>query len=83
MSGGAVDEGIEREAVPPVSEEIHMPGPSILPVLLAAGITLALIGITLSIILVVLGLAIAIPVTVIWIRTTISDIGELPPTHHH
>ena len=31
--------------VPPVGEEIHLPGPSILPVLTAVGITLTLIGI--------------------------------------
>ena len=83
MSPDAVKEHAERELVAPAGEEIHMPGPSILPILLAAGITLALIGITLSIFLVIIGLAIAIPVTVIWIRSTISDIGELPPTHHH
>jgi len=69
------------EEVPPVGEEIHMPGPSILPILLAAGITLALIGITLSIFLVIIGVAIAIPVIVIWIRSTMSDIAELPPHH--
>ena len=83
MSADEVEVQAGREAAPPAGEEIHMPGPSILPILLAAGITLALIGITLSIVLVILGLAIAIPVTVIWIRSTISDIGELPPTHHH
>jgi hypothetical protein len=71
----------QQDGVPPAGEQIHMPGPSILPILLAAGITLALIGITISIILVILGLAIAIPVTVIWIRSTISEIGELPPEH--
>jgi hypothetical protein len=71
------------EAPPPVGEEIHLPGPSILPLLLAAGITLALVGVTVSIILVVLGLAITIPAIVLWIRTTRADIAELPPSHHH
>lgn len=82
MSAAESEEHREREAAP-AGEEIHMPGPSILPILLAAGITLSLIGITISIILVILGLAIVIPVVVIWIRSTISGIGELPPTHHH
>jgi hypothetical protein len=82
VSAAESEEHVEGEAGP-VGEEIHMPGPSILPILLAAGIALALIGITISIILVILGLAIAIPVIVVWIRSTISDIGELPPTHHH
>jgi hypothetical protein len=71
------------EPVPAVGEEIHLPGPSLLPLILAVGITCALIGVTISIILVVLGLAIAIPAVVLWIRGTIADIAELPPSHHH
>jgi hypothetical protein len=71
------------EPVPAVGEEIHLPGPSLLPLILAVGITLALIGVTISIILVVFGLAIAIPTIVLWIRSTITDIAELPPSHHH
>ena len=38
---------IETEA-PPVGEEVHMPEPSILPIVNAVGVTLALVGITLS-----------------------------------
>lgn len=71
------------ESPPPVGEEIHLPGPSILPLLLAVGITCALVGVTVSIILVVIGLAITIPSIVLWIRTTVADIAELPPSHHH
>ena len=41
--------------IPPTGEEIHLPGPTILPLLTAAGITLAVIGITLSKILLVGG----------------------------
>jgi hypothetical protein len=41
--------------VPPVGEEIHLPGPSILPVLTAVGITLTLVGITTFIELTVIG----------------------------
>ncbi len=69
--------------VPPVGEEIHLPGPSILPLLLAVGITLALIGVTISKILVIGGLVITIPTIVVWVRTTRADIAELPPSHHH
>ena len=32
--------------IPPSGEEIHLPGPSVLPILSALGITLALVGIT-------------------------------------
>jgi hypothetical protein len=71
--------GGPSEPVPPVGEEIHLPGPSILPLLLAVGITLRAVGVTVSIALVVIGLAITIPSIVLWIRTTRADIAELPP----
>jgi hypothetical protein len=84
VTSGVVDDGpVGEEPAPPVGEEIHLPGPSILPIVLAAGITLALIGVTISIVLVIIGLAITIPTIVIWIRTTRADIAELPPSHHH
>ena len=38
---------IEQQA-PPVGEEIHLPGPSVLPLLCAVGITLAVIGTTIN-----------------------------------
>ena len=41
--------------VPPVGEEIHLPGPSVLPVLTAVGITLLLVGVTTFIELTVVG----------------------------
>jgi hypothetical protein len=68
--------------LPPLGEEIHLPGPSLLPLLLAVGITLSLIGVTLSLALTAIGLAITIPVTIRWIRSTRADIEELPPSHH-
>jgi hypothetical protein len=71
------------EPVPPVGEEIHLPGPSLLPLILAAGITCALVGVTVSIYLVVIGVVITIPTIVVWIRGTLTGIAELPPSHHH
>ena len=47
--------GVETEA-PPVGEEVHMPEPSILPIVNAVGVTLALVGITLSIAITIIGL---------------------------
>jgi len=70
------------EAVPPIGEEIHLPGPSILPLLLAIGITLTLLGVTLGIELTVIGIALMIPVLWRWVRSTNADIAELPPEHH-
>ena len=69
------------EKVPPTGEQLHMPRPSWLPVLLAVGLTLALIGVTISIVLTIVGLLITLPVLVRWIRSTREDMGELPPGH--
>jgi O-antigen ligase len=71
-----------EEAPPPAGEEIHMPGPSVLPLLLAVGITVALVGVTISPIFIVAGLALAIPVLVRWIREARAELHELPPGPH-
>ena len=71
---------LEREA-PPVGEEIHLPGPTIQPVLLTVGITLALVGLTFSPILLWAGVALALVVTVRWIRDVVHDIDQLPLEH--
>jgi hypothetical protein len=70
------------EALPPTGEEIHLPGPSILPLLTAIGITLTLVGVTLNHALTVIGLLITIPVLWRWVRSSNADIDELPLEHH-
>jgi hypothetical protein len=65
--------------IPPTGEQIHVSAPSWLPVLVAVGLTLALIGVTLSLVLTVIGLVLAIPLIVIWIRSARTDIENLPP----
>ena len=64
--------------IPPVGEEIHLPGPSILPVLTAVGITLALVGVTTFIELTVIGVLITLYCIVRWIADTRREIDELP-----
>jgi hypothetical protein len=64
--------------LPPVGEEIHLPGGSIQPLLLTIGITLALVGVTTSIVLVVAGGALCLWVVYRWIADTRRDIAELP-----
>jgi hypothetical protein len=64
--------------VPPVGEEIHLPEPTILPVLTAVGITLVLIGITTMIVLTVIGGLLTLGCAVRWIKDTRHDIDELP-----
>ncbi|HEY5195945.1 MAG TPA: hypothetical protein VIJ51_02835 [Solirubrobacteraceae bacterium] len=65
--------------VPPVGEEIHLPEPSILPMLLAVGITLALVGVTISPIFIVAGVLVSVPVLYKWIRSAIGEYRHLPP----
>jgi hypothetical protein len=67
--------------LPPVGEEIHLPGPSILPVLTAVGITLTLIGITTFIELTVAGGLLTLGCAWRWIKDTRAEIDELPLDH--
>jgi hypothetical protein len=72
--------GVETEA-PPVGEEVHMPEPSILPVVNAVGVTLALVGTTLSIAVTIIGLVLFLATLVAWIRATAREMSELPLDH--
>jgi hypothetical protein len=67
--------------VPPAGEDIHIPGPSVQPVLLAAGITTTLLGITISWILLIAGGLLTLAVLVAWIRAARRDLDELPAEH--
>jgi phosphate starvation-inducible membrane PsiE len=69
--------------VPPKGEEIHLPRPSLVPIGMAAGITLILVGVTLfTPILSVAGGILSLVLLVRWIRDTRRDIDELPLDHH-
>jgi hypothetical protein len=69
--------------VPPTGEEIHLPGPSMDPLLLTVGITMGLLGVTTSIYLVIAGVLLSLVITVRWIRGARNDIDELPLEPHH
>jgi hypothetical protein len=68
--------------VPPAGEEIHLPGPSLQPLLVTVGITIALIGVTTSIYMVIVGVILTAWVSLRWIADTRRDINELPLDHH-
>jgi Flp pilus assembly protein TadB len=70
-----------EEPTPPTGEQLHVSRSSWLPVLLAVGLTLALIGVTVSIVFTIIGLLITLPVLVRWIRSAREEMGELPPGH--
>jgi hypothetical protein len=63
---------------PPAGEEIHLPGASLQPVLLAFGITLALVGVTIGNFLMISGLILAVAVIIRWISDTRREMGALP-----
>ena len=69
--------------VPPPGEAIHLPGPSYLPVLVAFGITVTLVGVVLNWIVFGIGLAITVVTIVRWARETREDIADLPLEHEH
>ena len=73
--------------LPPVGEEIHLPGGSIQPLLLTIGITAALVGVTTTWWLSGAGAVLTIWVIIRWIADTRKDIAELPLHHegaeHH
>jgi hypothetical protein len=74
--------GVEPQP-PPVGEEIHLPGPSLIPLFSAFGITLIVVGTTITLLLSVIGLIIFLVTTAMWIRDTRRDINELPEEHVH
>jgi Cytochrome c oxidase subunit IV len=67
--------------VPPAGEEIHLPGGSIQPLLMAVFITIALVGVTVNWWMTIAGGIGIVAVLIRWIVDTRRDIGELP-LHH-
>jgi hypothetical protein len=72
----------DNDETPPVGEEIHLPGPSLLPLAVAIAITLIVIGSTLGWWLSIVGLVVFLVTVGIWIRDTRRDIEDLPEDHH-
>jgi uncharacterized membrane protein YecN with MAPEG domain len=68
-------------AVPQAGEAIHMPEPSYLPVAVAFGIAIALIGVITTWVISILGLLILVPAVVRWIGRTRGEMADLPLEH--
>jgi hypothetical protein len=69
--------------IPPAGEDLHLPGPSVQPVLLAAGIAVAIVGVTTSIILVVIGTVVTVGVIIAWIVGARRELEALPLHDDH
>lgn len=67
--------------VPPAGEHIHMPAPSLLPIVNAVGVALSIVGVTLSLFITGLGLVIFAVSTIIWIVKARREMDELPAEH--
>jgi hypothetical protein len=67
--------------VPPAGEEIHMPAPSIIPLINAAALAVAIVSVTLTWYLVIFAGIIFLWTTVRWIADTRRDIAALPLDH--
>jgi multisubunit Na+/H+ antiporter MnhC subunit len=72
---------VQEHNVPPAGEEIHLPGPTVIPLLNALGITGIVIGLTTGWIVLVAGAVLFLATTVRWIADTRRDISELPLEH--
>jgi Cytochrome c oxidase subunit IV len=72
---------VEHSGAPPVGEEVHMPAPSVLPLINAAALALAIVAITLSWWIVGAAMIVFLATTIRWIRDVRRDIAELPLDH--
>jgi Flp pilus assembly protein TadB len=68
--------------VPPPGEAIHMPEPSFLPIVLAFGLMVALVGILMGLPVIIIGVVIALVALVKWIGAARTEMSELPLDHH-
>ena len=76
------DLGEQAPEAPPAGEEVHLPGPTLIPVIMASGITLAVIGTTINWLFSIAGVVIFLLTLVRWIADTRRDVAELPEEHH-
>lgn len=78
-----MNESDRPASAPPPGEEIHLPGPSVLPLLAAIAITLIVVGTTISLVVSIVGLVALVIIVWRWVSDTRRDIGELPEEHTH
>ena len=72
----------ERD-LPEVGEEIHLPGGSAQPLMLAVGITFILLGVTVTYVFLAFGLLIFFVTLYLWIRDAIQEYKDTPESHDH
>ena len=73
----------DQTPAPPVGEQIHMPEASLLPIVNAFGIALAIVGITIAWVMVITGAIIFGVSAIIWIVKAQREFADLPAEHGH
>jgi hypothetical protein len=74
---------LQHRPVPPVGEEVHMPEPSLIPIVNAAALAIAIVSITLTWYIVALAGLVFLVTSIRWIADVRRDIEQLPLEHHH
>ncbi len=59
-----------------------MPEPSLLPIVNATGLAIAIIGLTISMVIVAIGMIVFLISTVMWVVKASREFAELPNEHH-
>jgi len=77
---GEVEPGRQDQAPEP-GEAVHLPEPSYLPVLVAFGITLAVVGVVINVAVLAIGVLITLVSVVRWVRQTREEMADLPLEH--
>ena len=74
-------EPLDHEQAPEAGEAVHLPEPSFLPVTLALGVTIMVVGVILNWVIVGLGALIFLVTLVRWIRAARQEMADLPLEH--
>ena len=83
MAGEAVRAADRSDDVPVAGEAIHLPDPSYLPVIVAFGTTLVLVGVVINWVIFGIGMAITVIAIARWIGQARAEISALPLEHEH
>ena len=73
---------LEHRPIPPAGEEVHMPEPSIIPLVNSAALAIAIVSLTLNWYIVALGGVVFLITAIKWIADVRRDIDALPLEHH-
>ena len=71
------------DQTPPAGEELHIPAPSALPLLLTGALTLLLLGLTKSLVVVGFAVILLLSFIVAWVRGAVREHRSLPAHHDH